>query len=268
MQLNSMRSFAMVLAVLLLTSFTWSMQRDSNKVTRTGNYLWCSINGIAYTESSSAPSSTENNSGAKAEWKTLFDGKTTKGWHKYLAKEASPLWKVEDKALVLTGKDAGDLVTDAEYGDFELELEWKIAEGGNSGIMYHVQEDPKFRATYSTGPEVQVLDDARHPDAKNGKNGNRVAGSLYDMLPPTKNVTKPAGQWNKIRLIIKGGKAEHYMNGTKIVEYPTAGPEWDKMVEDSKFKGWEGFGKYAKGHIALQDHGDKVWYRNIRIREL
>jgi hypothetical protein len=204
----------------------------------------------------------------KAGWKLLFDGKTTKGWHTYLKQDVSPKWKVENGALTLTGGGAGDIVTDEEFGDFELELEWKIAEGGNSGIMYHVHEDPKFNATYATGPEVQVLDDARHPDAKQGKNGNRVAGSLYDMLPPTKNATKPAGQFNKVRIVIKDGKAEHYMNGTKIVEYPTTGPEWDKMVEDSKFKGWEGFGKYNKGHIALQDHGNVVTFKNIKIRPL
>ncbi|QHT71889.1 DUF1080 domain-containing protein [Rhodocytophaga rosea] len=206
----------------------------------------------------------------KAGWKLLFDGKTTKGWHTYLKKgeEISPKWKVENGTLMLTDGGAGDIVTDEEFGDFELEMEWKIAEGGNSGIMYHVHEDPKFKATYATGPEVQVLDDARHPDAKQGKNGNRVAGSLYDMLPPTTNVTKPAGQFNKVRIVIKDGKAEHYMNSTKVVEYPTTGPEWEKMVNDSKFKGWEGFGKYSKGHIALQDHGNVVTFKNIKIRPL
>jgi hypothetical protein len=204
----------------------------------------------------------------KAGWKLLFDGKSLQGWRNYLKQDVSPKWKVQEGAIVLTEGGAGDLVTAEEYGDFELELEWKIAEGGNSGIMYHVHEDPKFKATYATGPEVQVLDDERHPDAKQGKNGNRVAGSLYDMLPPTKKATKPAGQWNKVKIVIKGGKAEHYMNGTKVVEYPTKGAEWDKMVADSKFKGWEGFGKYDKGLIALQDHGDKVMYKNIKIRPL
>lgn len=207
----------------------------------------------------------------KGKWETLFDGKSLAGWHTYL-KAGQPIsdkWKVEDKAITLTSGGAGDIITDKEYENFELEIEWKIAEKGNSGIMYHVHEDPKFEATYATGPEMQVLDNERHPDAKKGKNNNRTAGSLYDMLPPTDQAAyKPAGEWNKAKLIIQNGKAEHYLNGKKIVEYPTSGPEWDKMVENSKFKGWPGFGKYAKGHIALQDHGDKVWYRNIRIREL
>ncbi|GAA4410696.1 DUF1080 domain-containing protein [Nibrella viscosa] len=207
----------------------------------------------------------------KGKWEKIFDGKTLNGWHNYL-KQGQPVsdkWKVEDGAITLTQGRAGDLVTDKEYGDFELELEWKIAEKGNSGIIYHVKEDPKYKATYETGPEMQVLDNERHPDAKMGRNNNRTAGSLYDMLPPTDpSAYKPAGEWNKAKLIVKDGKAEHYLNGKKIVEYPTSGPEWDKMISESKFKGWEGFNKYSTGRIALQDHGDRVWYRNIRIREL
>jgi len=206
----------------------------------------------------------------KSKWVKIFDGKSLTGWRNYLKQDVSPNWKVEDGAIAFTGgRGGGDLITEKEYENFELELEWKIAEGGNSGIIYHVHEDSKFRATYQTGPEMQVLDDARHPDAKQGRNGNRTAGSLYDMIPTSDpTAVKPAGEWNKVKLVIKDGKAEHWMNGKKVVEYPTSGPEWEKMVSESKFKGWEGFGKYSKGHIALQDHGDKVWYRNIRIREL
>lgn len=207
----------------------------------------------------------------KGKWENLFDGKTLTGWHTYL-KEGQPVsdkWTVDDGAIHLSGGGAGDLVTNKEYGNFELEVEWKIAEGGNSGIIFHVHEDPKYKATYQTGPEMQVLDNERHPDAKQGRDGNRTAGSLYDLQKPvTLGAAKPAGEWNKARLVINNGKAEQYLNGKKTAEYPTSGPEWDKMVSESKFKGWEGFGKYATGHIALQDHGNKVWYRNIRIREL
>ena len=210
-----------------------------------------------------------SNTAMAQKWVSLFDGKTIDKWHAYNKEGVPSQWQVEDGAIVLTAGGAGDLVTNDEYEDFELELEWKIAEGGNSGIMFHVVEDKKYNAPYYTGPEVQVLDNERHPDAKQGKNGNRVAGSLYDMLPPSDpSAYKPAGQWNKVRLVIKDGKATHYMNGKKIVEYPTSGPEWDKMVADSKFATWEAFGKSPKGKIAIQDHGDKVWYRNIRIREL
>ncbi|MGA0557693.1 3-keto-disaccharide hydrolase [Larkinella sp. VNQ87] len=207
----------------------------------------------------------------KGKWVKLFDGKSFAGWHTYL-KQGQPVsdkWQVEDGAIALTGRGGGDLVTDQEFENYELELEWKISEKGNSGIIYRVHEDPKFKATYQTGPEMQVLDNERHPDAKAGKNGNRTSGSLYDMLPPSDfSAQKVAGEWNKVRLVVNKGKVEHYLNGKKVVEYQTSGPEWEKMVNDSKFKGWEGFNKFDKGRIALQDHGDKVWYRNIRIREL
>lgn len=202
-------------------------------------------------------------------WVSLFDGKTIDQWHAYNKGGVPSQWQVQDGAIYLAAGGAGDLVTNADYGDFELELEWKIAEGGNSGIMFHVVEDAKYNATYLTGPEVQVLDNERHPDAKQGRDGNRLASSLYDMLPPSDaSAYKPAGEWNKVKLVIKDGKAEHYLNGKKVVEYPTSGPEWDKMVSQSKFATWEAFGKASKGKIAIQDHGDKVWYRNIRIREL
>ncbi|WP_266363194.1 3-keto-disaccharide hydrolase [Tellurirhabdus rosea] len=206
----------------------------------------------------------------KSKWVSLFDGKSLAGWHNYLGKGVSDKWVVEDGALAYSGGNGGgDIVTDKEYGDFELELEWKISEGGNSGIIYRVHEDPKFRSTYNTGPEMQVLDNERHPDAKMGRNGNRTAGSLYDLIPTSDpTAVKPVGQWNKVKLVVHNGRAEHWMNGKKVVDYATSGPEWDKMVSESKFKGWEGFGKFSKGRIALQDHGDKVWYRNIRIREL
>lgn len=208
----------------------------------------------------------------KGKWVQLFDGKSTAGWHNYLkmGQSVSDKWVVDDGALHYAGgRGGGDLVTDKEYGDFELEVEWKIAEGGNSGIIYHVHEDPKFTATYQTGPEMQVLDNERHPDAKQGRDGNRTAGTLYDIQKPvTPGAAKPAGEWNKARLVISNGRGEHYLNGKKVAEYATSGPEWDAMIAQSKFKTWEGFNKYNTGHIALQDHGDKVWYRNIRIREL
>lgn len=216
--------------------------------------------------------------GDKGQWTTLFDGKDFSGWHPYNkpGQAITAPWVIKDGAMYLDAKSkggaapgGGDLTTDKEYSNFELELEWKISEGGNSGIMYHVHEDPKFHAPYNTGPEVQVLDDTRHPDAKAGRDGNRTAGCLYDMLPPgNRTAVKPVGEWNKVRLVINNGRAQQYLNGKLMADYATNGPEWDKLVADSKFKGWEGFGKYTTGHIALQDHGDSVWYRNIRIKEL
>src|SRR5690606_19509278 len=127
------------------------------------------------------------------------------------------------------------------------------SEGGNSGIMYHVQEGDEYCCPYSTGPEIQVLDDEKHPDSFKGEAGNHKAGSLYDMLPPNDlKVVKPAGQWNKAKVVVKNGRAESWLNGKKVVEYPTKGPEWDSLVAKSKFKDWKGFAQFDRGHIALQ----------------
>jgi hypothetical protein len=205
----------------------------------------------------------------KGKWEKLFDGKTLTGWHSWLEPNVLPQWKVEDGAIVLADKGGKDLVTDKEYGDFELELDWKISEGGNSGIIYHVTEDKKYCCPYSTGPEIQILDDVKHPDAKAGKDGNHKSASLYDMLPPSDfTVTKPAGEWNKAKIIVKNGHGESWLNGKKLVEFSTMGPEWEKLVANSKFKTWDGFGVPQKGKIALQDHGNKVSFKNIRIKEL
>lgn len=203
---------------------------------------------------------------------SIFNGKDFTGWHTYnKTGPVSDKWQIEDGAMVLAGKGGGDLITDKEYSSFELELDWKIAEGGNSGVMWGVVEDKKYGAPYSTGPEMQVLDDERHPDAKAGKTGNHKAGSLYDMIPPSSfSAVKPAGQWNTAKMSIdhKKNKGIFWLNGVKTIEFDLMGPGWDALVANSKFKTWEGFGKFEKGKIALQDHGDKVWFKNIKIKEL
>jgi len=207
----------------------------------------------------------------KSKWQKLFNGKDFSGWHAYnkQGQALSGKWQVEDGAMVLTAKGGGDLVTDKEFENFEMELEWKISEKGNSGVMWGVVEDKKYCCPYSTGPEMQVLDDAKHPDSFAGKVGNHKSGSLYDMLPPSDfNVVKPAGEWNKAKMKIDKGQGTFWLNDKIVVTFPTTGLGWDALVANSKFKTWEGFGKFPKGKIALQDHGDKVWYRNIRIREL
>ncbi|MBC7920543.1 MAG: DUF1080 domain-containing protein [Ferruginibacter sp.] len=200
-------------------------------------------------------------------WKVLFDGKSTDAWRGFKKETFPGSWQVEDGTLVLAGKGGGDLITKDQYENYELELEWKIAEGGNSGILYNVVEGPQYGAVYHTGPEMQILDNERHPDAKAGKNGNRTAGSNYDLIPPSKPA-KPANEWNKVRLVVNKGHVEHWLNGAKVVDYQLWSPEWEAMVKGSKFASMPDYGKAKKGHIALQDHGDKVWFRNIRIREL
>lgn len=197
-----------------------------------------------------------------AGWKLLFDGKTTKGWRGYEKKDVPPGWVVEDGTLARVA-NAGDLITTKQYKDFDLALEWKISEGGNSGVMYRVAEGNE--EAYQTGPEMQVLDDERHSD---GKSRLTAAGSDFGLYPAPAGIVKPAGQWNQIRIVVRGHHVEHWMNGIKVVEYELESPDWEVRVAKSKFKQWPGYGRAPKGHIALQDYGDKVWFRNIKIREL
>lgn len=208
----------------------------------------------------------------KKKWVSLFDGKSFAGWHVFnKTGDVSSKWIVDDGAMHLTEKGGGDLVTDQAYGSFVLELEWKIAEGGNSGIMWGVVEDKKYCCPYITGPEMQVLDDAKHPDSFAGKDGNHKAGSLYDMIPPARlDAVKPANQWNVAKMVInhKKNKGTFFLNGIKMVSFSLSGPKWDALKANSKFKTWADFGVFKEGKIALQDHGDKVWFRNIRIKEL
>jgi hypothetical protein len=202
----------------------------------------------------------------KAGWQLLFDGKTTHGWRGYKMTEAPSGWKVKDGSLVLDkgpGDKGGDLVTEATYDSFELALEWKIAEGGNSGVMYHVQETAPN--PWQTGPEMQVLDNARHRD---GKNPLTSAGACYALYPPPKDVTHPAGQWNQARLLVNGAHVEHWLNGEREVTYELGSADWNAKVAASKFKTFPDFGKAARGHIDLQDHGDHVEFRNIKLRVL
>ncbi|WP_108423894.1 3-keto-disaccharide hydrolase [Flagellimonas amoyensis] len=210
----------------------------------------------------------------ETEWTTLFDGTSFEGWHFYNGGEVGAPWKIEDGSMVLYPPETRpegsnyNLVTDKEFTDFVLTLEWNIAEGGNSGIFWGVNESEEYGQPYVTGPEIQVLDDERHPDAKNGT--DRLAGALYDMVSPSANVVKPAGEWNAVEVMINHKTNEGYimLNGTKVVEFPVEGEGWDALVADSKFADWEAFGAFKTGKIGLQDHGNVVSFRNIKIKEL
>ena len=208
------------------------------------------------------------------EWVSLFDGESLNGWHLYNKPEVDNPWKVEEGLLVFPGREKGskpefNLVTDKEYTDFVLSLEWKISEGGNSGIMWAVIEDLKYEHPYDTGPEIQVLDNERHPDALANPKFHQ-AGALYDMVQPMYDVCKPAGEWNlcEIEINYQTNHGHVTLNGTEIVSFPLHGAAWDDMVANSKFKDWEGFGKSKTGRICLQDHNDMVSFKNIKIREL
>ncbi len=199
-------------------------------------------------------------------WKLLFDGKTTNNWHNYLDESVNEKWIVTNKGeLHLTGKGGGHIVSDKEYENFELTLDWKIDEGGNSGLMFNVVEDKKYKTPWLTGPEMQMLDNQRH---KGGRHEKHRAGDLYDMIACEFVTANEGGQWNTIKLKIKDGHVEHWQNGYKVVEYQLHGEDWSKLISNSKFKKMKDFGKATKGKLCIQDHGDKLWLRNIKIREL
>jgi hypothetical protein len=211
---------------------------------------------------------------AGGDWQVLFDGTSFDGWKGYNQEGVPDSWKIEDGAMVLNPPESRpeganyNLVTVEDFTDFELSLEWRISEGGNSGVFWGIQEDTKYNEPYETGPEIQVLDNEKHPDAKVGT--THQAGSLYDMVGPGKDVTKPVGEWNTMVITVdhEAKKGSVVQNGEEIVTFPVGDEGWDAMVSKSKFADWEGFGKATSGKIGLQDHGDGVAFRNIKIREL
>ena len=195
-------------------------------------------------------------------WKLLFDGQTINGWHNFKKKGPVEGWKAIDGALVRFGQ-GGDLVTDESFDNFELKLEWRISPAGNSGVMFRVSEDEDY--PWRTGAEMQVLDNAEHPDGRNPKTS---AGSNYALIAPPRDVTKPIGLFNEARIICNGAHVEYWLNGLKTAVYEINSPEWKAMVAASKFKDMPRYGQNKTGVIALQDHGDRVWYRNVKIRKL
>jgi Domain of Unknown Function (DUF1080) len=207
-------------------------------------------------------------------WQLLFDGQSMKGWHKYGDKPVGAAWKIADGTFFLDTtvkenwqiKDGGDIVSDEEFENFHLKLEWKIAKDGNSGIMFYVHEDTvKYKWPWETAPEMQVLDNDGHPDAKIPKHR---AGDLYDLISCSKETVTKYEEWNQAEIKCVNGKLDFYLNGENIVSTTLWDDNWKKMVAGSKFKQWADFATYKKGRIALQDHGNTVSFRNIRIKKL
>lgn len=202
-------------------------------------------------------------------FKPLFDGKTLNGWRGYKKADAAETrWKVENGIVTIPendGKDTRgqrDIITDATYDQFDLKWDWKVAQGGNSGLKYFVLEDESS----AIGHEYQMIDDERHPDAKIGP--HRQTAAFYDVLPAADRPLKPAGEWNSSEVIVKGKHVEHWLNGKKVLQYELDSPELRAAIAKSKFKDIARFGKPQKGHILIQDHGNAVWYRNVRIKPL
>jgi len=195
-------------------------------------------------------------------WIDLFDGSSTAAWRGYNRDTLPDGWVIDQETLYRKGR-GGDIMTKAQFEDFELELEWKIAANGNSGIMYRVSEgDP---APYFSGAEFQILDNDGHRD---GQNELTSAGALYGMYATDLTAVKPVGEWNKTRIVVQGKHIEHWLNGKKVVECEIDSEDWNHKLAASKFAKWKKYARNNAGHIALQDHGDPVWYRNIRIRAI
>lgn len=208
-------------------------------------------------------------------WKLLFDGKTTQGWRgAYQESFPEKGWVVEDGMLVVLpsggaeSAHGGDIIAEEQYANFELTLEFKITEGANSGIKYFVVEQTPKPEGSAIGLEFQILDDKNHPDAKMGRNGNRTVGSLYDLIPAEDKIVRPVGEWNTARILVRNNHVEHWLNGNKVLEYERGSEEFKDLIAISKYNVHQNFGQAPKGHILLQDHGDKVFFRNIKIREI
>ena len=215
----------------------------------------------------------------KQGWELMFDGKSLNNWRGYNRQDIPAVWVVEDgtmrvdKSKQVRGDrtSTGDIIFDRKMKNFEFTFEWKIAEAGNSGIFFLGQEIER-KPIYSSAPEYQLLDNDNHPDAKMGRDNNRKAASLYDMIPAVPQNANPFLQWNTGGITLKDGKVTHYQNGVKVVEYTLWTPEWENLIENSKFKGWTEMinvgGEKKEGYIGLQFHGDDIWFKNLKIREL
>ena len=240
------------------------------------------VNEVKEEKSEMATSSSVNSltDSEKAEgWQLMFDGKTSKGWRGFKMDVFPSNWEVVDGTLHMIKNtdqteeqqsNKADIIFDKQFENFVFKLEWKISEGGNSGIFYLGQELDEFKKIYHTAPEMQVLDNDKHPDAKNGKDGNRKAGSLYDLISAKPQNAKAVGEWNQVEITINNREVTHKQNGVIVLTYKIDSPEWKELVAKSKFPklnpDWVNLA--AKGYVGLQDHGDDVWFRNLKIKEL
>lgn len=215
-----------------------------------------------------APANTLQGNEASHNWQLLFDGKNFNGWHGYNLKMVPDYWVIEDGSLTMTTegrKESNDIVTDKKYKNFAFSAEFKLTKGANSGIIFQVAEDPKYKFPYETGPEYQVIDHDNWPDKLEDW---QICGANYAMYPPKAKPYKNLGEWNRVLLVVNKNKVTQILNGQVVVEYEKYSDEWEKLRKSGKWASYPDYGKYDEGHISLQNHGAKVWYRNIKIKEL
>jgi len=218
-------------------------------------------------EKSSAPN-TLNSKEKEKGWKLLFDGKTTGGWHGYNMKIFPDCWTIEDEAFTMNSKgghEDQDIITNKKYRNFALSVDYKLTKGANSGIIFQVAEDPKYKFPYETGPEFQVIDHKNWPDKLEDW---QINGANYAMYPPMKKPYKPLGEWNNLFLLIEGNHVTQILNGKVVVQYEKNSDEWIKLRNSGKWSNFPDWGKFDEGYISLQNHGTKVWYRNIKVKEI
>ncbi len=251
-----MRKLNLIKAGIFITAFAITSCANSNKSDTVDN------------DSSSQSTNAMNNNEDTSV--SLFDGTSLKGWHAFNKPGEIKNWTIEDGAMVCLGAakgdTGGDIVTDAEYGNFELSWDWKIDKGGNSGVMYHVVEDPKYKAPWETGPEYQLIDDEGYVDKLEDW---QKTGVDYAMnVTNDKKKVMPVGEWNSSKIIYNEGHVEHWLNGEKVVEFQAGDEKWLKNKTEGKWKDYPDYGSAKKGRIALQDHGNKAYFKNIKIKEL
>lgn len=208
-----------------------------------------------------SPSAALSDADRAAGWRSLFDGRSLSEWRGYKSQQVPTGWSIVDGTITKVG-EAEDLVSREQFGNFELSLDWKLGEGGNSGVFYRATEE--YEHIYLSGPEYQLLDDARHPD---GRNRLTAAGSAYGLYAPPAGVVNPAGQWNVTRILVRGAHVEHWLNGQKVVEYELGSADWAAKVKKSKFGEWPNYGRASSGYIGIQgDHTGLLTLRNLKIR--
>jgi hypothetical protein len=250
---NQMIKFLLIPALVILAS---GMKKGND-----ANSLYKELN-------KKAPVNTLTKKENRKGWQLLFDGKNTTGWHGFNMKSFPDCWTIADGSFTMTttgSQESLDIITDKVYKSFAFSVDFKLTKAANSGIIFQVAEDPKYKFPYETGPEMQIIDQDNWPDKLEEW---QILGANYAMYPPLAKPYKPLGEWNNILLVVDGNKVTQMLNGVIVVQYVKNSDEWKKLRNSGKWSAYPDYGKYDEGHISLQNHGTKVWFRNIKIKVL